>query len=603
MTSDLESGLWQTLATRTSRRALLRGAALGGAGLAAAALIGCGDDDDDDDDDDTAAAVTATAAPSEGTAAAAPTVQGVVEEATFFTVIPWPDKTPVRGGTFVRAMGQQIGSFDATKSGAGGNLIHVGTTSESLLGWRVTHKQDEVGQRSIQRDVEGSLAESWEASPDGLQFTFNMRPNAKWQNISPVDGRQFVADDAKYAYERYAETGVWRGLFAAVGAWEAVDDLTLTVGLKQPAPDFIVPLAEQNTSMFPRELVDNDTIDTELIGTGPFMIEDYEQSEFANYNRNPDWHGPEPYLDRVEIRIMPDAAARLAAYRAEQVALGSLSSVVQLDDVLKTNPGTQVAQNFRAKSIFTMAFNTKIPKWQDVRVRQALHLAVDRDEINELLYDGLSETLPTIPWNHVFDQKPTAESGDLGRWWRYDPDEAKKLLQAAGAENLEIDFLIYRAYVRDQNDIWVDHFRRVGVDLKPRDADYVEFNSQQAGVTYEDAIGAWDIHGTQADNYFNNQIHSQSPGNWHNINDPQLDEWAEAQSVELDPDKRREIHRQIWDKVLEDAYRVEHTNTLSLTLIQPWLHGMQWRVGSDGLAGSFSGYNSNRYLPALWIEK
>ena len=333
------------------------------------------------------------------------------------------------------------------------------------------------------------------------------------------------------------------------------------------------------------------------------MMEDYEQSEFAKYVRNPDWHGSEPYLDRVEYRIMPDAAARLAAYRAEQVATGSLSSVVQLEDVIKTNPGTQVAQSFRAKSIFGMVFNTKIPKWQDVRVRQALHLALDRDEINELLYDGLSETLPIIPWNHVFDQKPTAESGDLGRWWRYDPDEAKKLLQAAGAENLEIDFLIYRGYLRDQNDVWVDHFRRVGVDLKPRDADYVEFNSQLAGVSYEDAIGAWDIHGTQADNYFGNQILSTSPGNWHNINDPELDVWAEAQSVELDPVKRREIHRQIWDKVLEDVYRVEHTNGLSLTLFQPWMHGMQWRVGSDGLAGNVVGYNANRYLPTIWLDK
>ena len=597
MTTDIESGLWQTLTTRTSRRALLRGAALGGAGLAAAALIGCGDDDDDDDDD-TAAVVTATAADADTDDAA------MADEGRIFPqVIPWTDKTPVKGGTIAIAIGQQIGSFDTTKSGAIGNLRHAGTAMEPLLGWRLTHDQAEIDSRVISRDIIGVLAESWEAAPDGLTFNFNIRPGVKWHNISPLDGRAFTADDVRYAYERYATTGVWQGLFKAVSNWEVADDFTLSAHMGRPSPDFIVPLAEQNATIFSRELVDNESIDTTLIGTGPFMMEDYAQSEFANYVRNPDYSRPEPYLDRFEIRIMPDAAAQLAAYRAGQVANGSLRDTVALEDVLKSNPGTQISANRYLKSTFGMVFNQKIPKWQDVRVRQALHLALDRDEINELLYDGISNTLPIIPWNHVFDQQPTPESGNLGRWWRYDPDEAKKLLQAAGAENLEIDYLIYRPYLKDQNDVWVDHFRRVGVDLQTRDADYVEFNSQLAGISYQDAIGAWDIHGTQADNYFGDQILSTSPGNWDNINDPELDVWAEEQSVELDPDKRREIHRKIWDKVLEDVHRVEHTNGLAITLYQPWVHGMQWRVGGDGIGGSTFSYNNNRFISHIWIDK
>ena len=79
--------------------------------------------------------------------------------------------------------------------------------------------------------------------------------------------------------------------------------------------------------------------------------------------------------------------------------------------------------------------------------------------------------------------------------------------------------------------------------------------------------------------------------------------WAEEQSVELDPDKRREIHRKIWDKVLEDVHRVEHTNGLFIALYQPWVHGMQWRVGGDGIGGSTFSYNNNRFISHIWIDK
>jgi peptide/nickel transport system substrate-binding protein len=250
-----------------------------------------------------------------------------------------------------------------------------------------------------------------------------------------------------------------------------------------------------------------------------------------------------------------------------------------------------------------MVFNQSEPKWQDVRVRQALHLAIDRDEINELLYEGNGTTYPIIPYTHIFDRPPDASAGELGPWWRADPAEAQKLLSAAGAEGLKIEYLIYRGYVGDQNDVWVDQLRRVGVTLDLREADYVEYNSQLAAVSYPDAIGAWDQHGTQADNYFRNQILSTSPGNWHHINDPELDEWAEQQSVELDPEARREIHRKIWDKVLTDVHRVEHTNPAGYALLHGWIHGMTWMIGNDGFSGTTFEYDNGKFFSDLWIDK
>ena len=82
-----------------------------------------------------------------------------------------------------------------------------------------------------------------------------------------------------------------------------------------------------------------------------------------------------------------------------------------------------------------------------------------------------------------------------------------------------------------------------------------------------------------------------------------LDQWADQQSVELDPQKRREVLKKIWDRMLDKMYRVEHTNSVNFTLYQPWIHGLQWIQGNDGLGPSAFGYNTSQFVPQIWIDK
>lgn len=591
--------------TAVSRRVLVRGGLSLAGSLAAAGFIACGSSKSKAPSS-AATSTGAQAGPSQGTPAggAKPGASSGESNRRYARLIPPTDKPPKTGGTLAMSIGQDVGSFDTTKSGAIGNLAHTGTVYEALLRRKTTTKEAELpGTGSPQTDIEGALAQSWEISPDGLTYTFKIRPNVKWQNVAPLNGRAFAAEDVRKAYQRYATTGVWQSNFLNVAKMDVPDAQTLTITLKQPSADFIVPLAEQNNAIFPMELVDNGSIDKVAIGTGPMIMKEVQPGQVVRYVRNPDYWGQKTYLDGFEFRIIQDSSAALAAFRAGQIGSASATTPRDVEAVRPSVQGMQVAQPVYRKSIFFSAFNMKNPKWQDERVRQAFSLSLDRDTINATLYENLSNVLPVMPWIHVFDHEPTAKSGELGKWWHYDPAEAKKLLQAAGVDSLKFDYPYYNGYLTNQNDVLFDQWKRAGFQVNPQQLDYVAFNAQLAGVKYPDAIQAWDPHGTQADNYFKNQIKSDSAGNWFTINDPQLDSLADAQSIELDPNKRKTILRQMWDRILDKCYRVELMNSTAFSMVQPWLHGFTYIVGNDGLGPGPFGYYNSQFVSAIWMDK
>ena len=580
--------------TRVGRRGVLRAGLLAGSGLAAASLLGCGS--------------TTSKAPEAGSAkpASGGNVAVVAPEPgqKYPKVIPVTTKAPKRGGVLSLSKGQDIGDFDPTKSGATGNLTHSGTVYDTLLRRKMTQKATELrGTGSSQADIEGNLAASWETTPDGITYTFKLRSNVKWHNVAPLDGRAFTAADVRKAYERYATTGVWQDNFETMARIEAVDATTLKVTLKRPQVDFIVPLAEQNNAVFPMEIVDNKTISKTSVGTGPMIMTEAKAAQQVKYTRNPDYWGSAPFLDGLEFRIMPDAAARTAAFRADQVGTDAVSPSASAESVRASKPDTVITQSRGVKSVFFNAFNMKLPKWQDARVRQAFSLSIDREAINKTVYEGLTTVFPVMPWVHVFDHEPTFEKGELGKWWRYAPDEAKKLLQAAGVDTLKFDYVYASGYLGAQNEVVLDQFKRAGFAVNAQLLDYVSFNAQLSVAKYADVIQAWDPHGTQADNYFRNQFKTGSAGNWFNISDRQIDQWADQQSVELNPKARIEILRKIWDRTLDEAHRVELPNNVSFGLTQPWLHGIRYILGNDGLGPSAFGYSNAQFMPHVWMDK
>jgi len=577
-----------------SRRSILRGGVLGLGGLAAAALVGCGGDEEDVAPAEGSATTTSTA-PAAGTG---PGRLVQEEGAPFPYQYPDPPGEPKFGGHFTFSTTYDVSIFDPVKSPAGGTIQATNMGYNRLIGFA-----NGVYMDPFKLELKPELAASWERSPDGLSYTFHLTPGVKWQNLDPLNGRDFVAEDVKFAYERYQAGGQGSINFANVASIDASDPATLVITMAKPVADFINPLGGRYITIFPHELADDGSIERRIVGTGPMIMKEAVQARHIKYEQNPDYFRRQVLLDTAEHRIIPDAAARLAAFRAGQTDTGYtvVSSLSETEALLDSNPDVQVQLGAVTSATTTFALNLLLPKYQDPRVRQAISLAIDRPSLISIIFEGLGKALPSLPWPFVFDQEPG--EAELGPYMKYDPAGAQRLLSAAGAEGLQINsiYFAYGAYNTRTSEILTDTFREAGITLNDRSVDYTTFNSQWTGSTLEEAsTSAWQTLGYDADNFFNIQVRSGSPGNRWRINDPQMDEWAEAQQIELDPQARRAIHRQMWDYEMEQMFRPGLPGGLGFSVLQPWVRGL--RSGPIS-SGSVISYDDGAMIEDVWLDR
>ncbi|MEX2229644.1 MAG: ABC transporter substrate-binding protein [Dehalococcoidia bacterium] len=597
------------LTGRTNRRRFLRTAALGAGGLVGAALVGCGGGDEADAPP--AATTTSGGAVATATQAAAADAAdaGKLTRANFTGPAKWwpeglpfplnypePDVDPKPGGSLRIAATWDVSVWDPTTTASGGTITVPNIVYNRLLAINAGPGVDPLAPIELKPD----LADTWE-NPDPTTYTFKLAPNIKYHNVAPLNGRAFTAEDVKSAYERYAVEGVHTVYFQAVESMTAVDDQTLTIKLKAPYADFVIPLGSRYLTIFPRELVEQDLIKTQIVGTGPMVFEQATAGDRVTLKKNPDYFRGNVLLDDMVFRIMPDASSRLAAFRAEQIeyAYAPVDTLRDVEALQGSNPDIQVTMIQPSTSVFSLSMNLENPKFQDVRVRRALSMAIDRAAIEKILYVDLAVTLPTIPWVFVYDQQPT----EFSPWWKYDLAESKKLLTAAGADGLSFEMLYFEYTVTAntrQNELLVDQLARAGITLKAQSVDYTTFNSQWVGRSIPEAADGWETLGFHPDNYFYQQVHSESPGNRWRINDAELDDWALKQRAEVDPNSRRQIWQQIWDKVLDQSYRIEKPSAIGFDVQQPWVRGLRW---GGPLASNSSYYDWGPQLQGVWLNK
>ncbi len=621
-------------ASAVSRRSLLRGGVLGGVGLAAAALIGCGGGDDDDDDDSastTTSGGTTTTSTTQTSGTTTTSQSGASAGTTTTTAddsaddsddtpaqgegllvqdpdLPYPYQfpepagvTPKPGGTLRVGVTFDVVTFDPTLSAAGGTITVPNMTYNKMLGM-----VDGVSKDPFKVELKPELAASWERSPDGATWTFQVQEGINWQNLPPLNGRPFVSGDLKYAHDRYAAEGVHRSYWANIGSTETPDDSTYVINMSTVTADFILPLASRYQTIFPRETVDDGTIADNPVGTGAMILTSAEQGAKMTFVKNPDYWEREVLLDGAEFLVMRDVAARTAAFRVGQIDYGYAtgSTLPNLRNLLETNPDVQINLSPVTFGGIPFGMNLSNPKFQDERIRQAICLALDTDLMEELIYEDLSKTLALQPWTWVFDEEPKVENGDFGPWFgRYNVDEAKKLLKAAGAEDLEFDSIWYNYGPQyDQHtEIVIANFLAAGITINSRSVDYTEFNSTWVPGKLEQATTTgWLTAGFDADNAFYNSVHSQSPGNRWRLNDPQVDTWAEAQQVELDPDARRDIHKTMWDYFMNVMYWPPLPSGFSINVYQPWLRGIRWG-GTDATNSYY--YDWGHQIAGAWLDK
>jgi peptide/nickel transport system substrate-binding protein len=334
-------------------------------------------------------------------------------------------QAPKRGGTAVLVLGTDPLSLspDTTNSvpdvGAG-CLLH-----DALVRFKTGF------------EIVPSLAKSWEISKDGTVYRFDL-VDAKWH-----DGKPVTSEDVKFTLEEISSK--YGPRFNTAGKFIAkIDTPTpkhVIITLKQPFGPFLFSLAcEQNAAIMPahilrgQDILKHPAILTQPVGAGPFRIKEWVRGSHIALERNPDyWRKDkgEPYLDRVMIKIVPDASARVLALRAGEIDYVwpdyfPLSAVEQFQ---KDTKFTMREVSYPGSDIIIL--NTKNEHLSKPQVRQALYMAVDRQFIHDKVFNGLGG----IP-RSAFDTRLWAynKKVDYLKMYPYDPVKANKLLDAAGAK-------------------------------------------------------------------------------------------------------------------------------------------------------------------------
>ena len=288
--------------------------------------------------------------------------------------------------------------------------------------------------------VEPDLAEHWE-TPDDTTYVFHLRQGVKWHNKPPVNGRELVAEDVKFSYDRLLaeQSNTDRQMLESVDRIEVVGRYTVKFVLKEPyvyLPDVLA--TPRSMWIIAPEIVQQfgDLKKPEhVIGTGPFLLERYEPNVKTVFKRNPEYfRQDQPYVDGVEWLVLDDDSTGLAMYRTGQIDCGPSGwwSVRQEDlETLKKSHPRLVYQDFQSNVVGALRMRTDQPPFNDVRVRRAISHAIDRQGLIEAVSIRGKPTPAIAPglagWSLPIDQL-----GAGAKYYQHDQKEARRLLAEAG---------------------------------------------------------------------------------------------------------------------------------------------------------------------------
>lgn len=314
------------------------------------------------------------------------------------------------------------------------------------------------------------LAESWEVSPDLTTYTFKLRRGIKFHN-----GEPFNAQAVKFSFDRAGgekSTNKDKRTFANIVA-RVVDEHTVVLLTKEVDPDFLF-LMGQGTAIIV-EPKSAETNATKPVGTGPFQLENWVKGSSISLAK---WAGYRNAaaikLRRATFRFIPDPAAQIAALLAGDVDAFPRVTARGIEQ-FKSNPRYQVlVSGSRAKTI--LAINNKKKPFDDVRVRRAINMALDRNAVVKGAADGFGAPIGSY--------YPPSAPGyvDLTKVNAYDPEKAKALLKEAGVNSLDVTITLPPPpYARQGGEVIASMLGKVGINAKLQNVEWAQWLSNVYG--------------------------------------------------------------------------------------------------------------------------
>lgn len=412
-----------------------------------------------------------------------------------------------------------------------------------------------------------ALATAWNISKDGLTYDFELRHGVNFQDrpyFHPT--RKFDADDVIFSFERiidsnnpfHAISRTGYPFFESVGFEKLIkrivklSDDKVRFELNYPDASFMANMATDFAVILSKEYADQlqksgkmPDIDSKAVGTGPFMLVDYVKNDYIRYRRNPGYWGTIPASDQLVFDITPRSTIRLAKLIIGDCNISALPKAGELPAVathdnltVESQPGMNVAY---------WAFNTRKKPLDNIKVRQALAYAIDKQNLLRAVYQDTaieaSGILPPSSWAY------TGTSAE----YHYNPQKARQLLKEAGVHNLSIDIWampvarIYNPNSQKTAELIQADLAAIGVRANIVSYDWSVFTRRLSNSNYDSVLIGWSADNSDPDNFYTPLLSCssvQSKSNRSKWCNSQYDQLISRAKTITDKGERTELYRQ-----------------------------------------------------------
>jgi len=483
------------------------------------------------------------------------------------------------GGTLMVGLNQESATIDPHLSrDAAGNQIK-GLIYSQLIKYY------------YDRELVPDLAESYEQTDD-VTYEFKLRQGVKFH-----DGAELTSADVVASYERILNKDVGAYLYPFIGdsveSVTAPDDYTVVFKLNGPFTAFLPTLGLPGNSIAQKAKIDEGvdfTID--VVGSGPFKLASRTEGVETRLEKNPDYFLEGlPYLDEIVFRPIFDDPARMNALFSGDVDLITYPNWASMERI-ENDPALQLQSNKSDGFVF-IHFRVDRPPFDDVKIRQAISYAINRDAIIATATSGRGQAsaggfIP--PWMEEF------YNPDLAEKYAYDPEKAKQLIQEAGAEGLEIEFTSWPADTElfgRPSVVVANMLNELGLKVTLRPQPVAEWAQTRAEGTYQMFMDG-NLYGVADPDFLTSyfQTGARIPAA-NQFSDEQIDAWLDEGRGMPNGDERAEVYRHIEERALD---------LMPITLLfyreqgeasQTYVQGHQY-IGSLGYTNT---------LLEVWLDK
>lgn len=438
----------------------------------------------------------------------------------------------------------------------------------------------------------GDLAESWELAEDGKSMTLKLREGLKWHDGDPLVANDFVV---MFGYlsnpDMKANSGVQKmaSLFEPVAAVSAPDDTTVVMEFSNPVPYVIDILDYWYAVRFPS--ADKMKMLEDLpVGTGPFKMTKLTRNQSAQFEPYEDYHvADQPKVDKFVFYVFgngTNVVSNLQSGQVDGVKIANAANVkpLQQDDSYHF---TDVALG-----VWLVQINVSKPPFDDVKVRQALSYAMDREQFAKVAHFGLEKPV-TSPF---FAPAATGYVEDLVQTQWFDLDKAKGLLDEAGVKNLKIKLPVPSSYpnVNTMAQIWQSDLAEIGVSMSIHPVDNGRWFSLGAGEDLSVDMVPWNVARCLQDGavfFAANYGYSGGDLQPFGYRNKHMQELIHEGATITDEQRRQEIYQELNKIVVHDAYNLSTT-----TFSETWA----W---SDAVQGPTAGVPGNLILANTTVQR